>query len=125
MEFNRNYSRRMEILGIKDDYKGGIEYFENLTINKFKMLLDEGFIDPKDCQNESPSAYDFYNFMFKYPELNAHGYAVSPERDDYRVTIEGLAGAKTDDAKLKSDFIEFCKSASSLKTENKLYSWWD
>lgn len=128
--FNRDTKRRDEI--IFGDYKpeayklGGIRRFENLTLEQFKLLYDEKFIDPEDCQNSAPSAEDFINFMQENPQFTAHGYAVSPERNDYRVTIEGLDLDGETSEETKFNFVHFARHADEFTYEqHRLRCWWD
>ena len=127
--FNKDYQKRDKILGFKTDWKtatGGIAYFESLTIEQLDELLLNRFIDPGEYQNESPTTKDFYQFMSKFPMVVAHGYATSPDREDYRVTIEGLFAREADvnDA-LKKEFHTFCHEADEYEDAGDLYSWWD
>jgi hypothetical protein len=67
--------------------------------------------------------------MQNYPEVRAHGYVVSPDRDDYRVTIEGLECPEfklTEDSfGLYINFVKLCRHADELEINSELYSWWD
>lgn len=57
----------------------------------------------------------------------AHGYVVSPPREDYRVEIEGLEvhGEKACNH-LRAEFLKFCRTADELTDEpDHLRSWWD
>jgi hypothetical protein len=128
--FNKDTKRRAEILGIPDDYPfGGIRKFKNATAEQIKTLIDENFLAPSDTQNDSPTAKEFLEFMEEYPEVKAHGYVVSPDRDDYRVTIEGLECPEfklTEDSfGLYIDFIKLCRHADEFEIDSCLYSWWD
>jgi len=128
IKFNEDVERRAEILGIDTIfYVGGIQRFSGVTTEQLKALMDENFLDPKDAQNSSYTAKEFYDFMLEHPGVTAHGYAVSEARQDYRVTIEGMEGSfKTKDDLI--DFIYFCRDADSLdidKVELYAYSWWD
>ena len=68
----------------------------------------------------------FIDFMKKQPDVTAHGYAVSPKRDDYRVTIEGLwVPEEFVTPAIKAAFVEFCKDADELESDGELNSWWD
>ena len=57
-------------------YTGGLRLFNNLDATTLGKLLDEGFANPRERQNEAPSIKRIYNFMRQYPEYRAHGYAV-------------------------------------------------
>ncbi len=127
--FNKDYKTRDQLLGIQADWtsqSGGIEYIETITIDQLEKLLTDKFIDPNDYQNESPTTRTFYEFMARFPNVSAHGYAVSPERDDYRVTIEGLYVKESDvTSELKKQFSELCQEADEYYDQGELYSWWD
>ncbi len=64
--------------------------------------------------------------MEKYPVAKAHGYVVSPYRDDYRVTIEGLSVDRADvTPEVRNAFLDFSENADQLDTDGDLNSWWD
>jgi hypothetical protein len=129
--YNPDYERRDFLLGIDGDWDeknalGGIKSFGLIELDILEILFRERFIDPSDRQNESPTMQEFLGFMRKHPAAVAHGYAVSPNRDDYRVTIEGLrVPAKDVTWELEEAFAEFCGNADELVTNGELYSWWD
>lgn len=128
---NRDYHKRNEIL-FGDDivdgegWLGGTRRFEELNLSQLKELVDNEFIDLEDCQNCSPSVGDFLEFMSKYPKVLAHGYAVSHNRDDYRVSLEGLYFKGRVSKELLKDFVYLCRHADEFNIgDNTLYSWWD
>lgn len=126
MDMSKNDSRRVELLGIKGKYlSGGTESFDNLDVDTLRLLIEEGYADPEMNQNDSHTTNEFYEFMLKHPDIKAHGYAVSPDRDDYRMTIEGLSGEPTNDMETVADFIKLCRWADACSIEDGLYSWWD
>jgi hypothetical protein len=64
--------------------------------------------------------------MKSNPKFTAHGYAVSHERSDYRVSIEGVSCNKPYTKKELADFVHLCRRVDDLVIEDKkLYSWWD
>jgi len=127
--FNTDYEKRDKLLGIKPDWtgqNGGLEYIDEIKIDLLDKLLIDGFIDPEGYQNESPTTKEFYEFMNKFPKVSAHGYAISPQRDDYRITLEGLHVKESDvTTELKTEFFNLCKEADEYFDEGELYSWWD
>jgi hypothetical protein len=131
-EVNRDYQKRDRLLDIRVNWlkeaedNGGIEEFEGMNVKTLEELLLNGFILPWHCQNASPTVAEIFRFMAKYPQILASGYAVSPFREDYRVAIDGIYVDQDDvSSQLREDFIDFCKSASELLTNDNLYSWWD
>ena len=71
-------------------YGGGIRCFYDLSINQLKELIENNFIDLKECHNDAPPVSVFYNFMQKYPNYIASGYVVSIDREDYGTNLVGL-----------------------------------
>lgn len=113
-----------------------LRHFSNLFAYQLRGLLEEGFIDPLETQNGSPTVAEFLAFMERWPQVTCHGYAVGTERSDYRVTIEGLDCMHdiTDD--LFEAFKGFLDGASCGAGEEiavrpgrwdrgRLYCWWD
>ena len=105
---------------------GGVVRFDGLFVEDLNLLFEEGLIDPDDCQNESPAAAIFFDFMKLFPDVYAHGYVVSPFRSDSRVTIEGLAFKGNVSMDLRNAFVNLCREADDLRVgESSLFSWWD
>ena len=108
-------------------YTGGLRLFNNLDVNTLGKLLDEGFADPRERQNEAPSIKRIYNFMRQYPEYRAHGYTVEAERPDYRISLEGVEkqGGYADRKEL-SDFCKLFGHADELTADAAgMYCWFD
>jgi len=131
-KLNKNHLRRDQIIfGDKTpEYLGGVASFTGLTVKKLGELLRRNFADPEDCQNDSPSIKEFYEFAKKYSHLSIgfHGYVVSPERDDYRVSIEGLEYMGHLTTELAVDFTNLCRDADDFSVDTQqgfLYCWYD
>lgn len=127
-KLNKDIKRRAEILNIPADcLKGGTRRFDGASVEQIELLIKENFLSKYNCQNSSPTAEEFLDFMKQYPSAKAHGYVVSPERDDYRVTIEGLEMVAESEEEIDA-FYDFCRHASDLSVNKKklhAYSWWD
>jgi hypothetical protein len=128
-EYNMDYKTRDRLLNIGVYWEDGpedIAEFEDLGVATFAKLLEQKFIDPSFYQNRSPSVKDFPLFMMGYPRTIATGYAVSPFREDYRISVTGIyVPAEYVTPQLGEDFQEFCGDADELSTDNDLYAWWD
>lgn len=128
---NRDYHKRNEIvfgdnIVEGESWLGGCRHFDELDLSQLKELVENQFIDLEDAQNCSPTVGDFLEFMEKYPKVLAHGYAVSYNRDDYRVSLEGLSYKGRVTKELLKDFVYLCRHADEFNIEdNTLYSWWD
>jgi len=71
------------------NYLGGIRRFKCST-DKLRTLYAEDFVEANDRQNDSPSLEEFLEYVGDYPTATFECYAVCPEREDYRVTVEGV-----------------------------------
>ncbi|MCV3214498.1 hypothetical protein OGM63_13415 [Plectonema radiosum NIES-515] len=138
---NQDYHRRDEIVfGQRinwDEDFGGAERFQNLSLEQLEKLLEEGFANPQEKQNFSPTIEQFYEFgkncVAKGYNLVFIGYAISPDREDYRTSIEGIeVRVETEliesriDANLRDEFEKFAQSADETEINfSVLYAWWD
>ena len=128
MKFNYDDKRRCEIMGISFpvNYLGGCCGFEGLNLNQLNLLLNEGFIDPEEQQNCAPNTAEFKEFLEAYPDVTVHGYIISPDRTDYRVTIEGISYKGEVSTEMRQSFIEMFKFADEFDIEDdSLYCWFD
>ena len=132
MELNADIKRRDEILFGSFNPSmyllGGIRHFETdrSTIEK---LIDEGFADPDERQNDSPSIKEFLEYTEDHDLITFSGYAVSGDRHDYRVTIEQI-NAVIDDPDTLTKFVELFRYADELNLEYvdggyNMRAWWD
>ena len=109
---------------IKKDWHGeeatfdtGYVQLDGITAECLQKLIDSGFADSNDTQNEAPSIQEFLEFLRNHPEstLTAHGHMTTPTRPDARVSIEGLEGGLAQDD-LK-DFVEMFYQADELSID--------
>lgn len=131
-ELNLDTARRAEILGLPAEDADRFTYFNGLSAEGLRALLDENFASPDDQQNSSPSLAEFLDYMEGHPGVTAHGYAVETSRRDYRVSVEGLNLLRSDLpegadwAEESFDFLEFCRFADEFDHDaERLNSWWD
>ena len=100
-----------------DAYIGGVRYFENLSLDTLKTLLEKKYIEADERQNNSPTTAEIKAFMERYPDYTAHGYAVSINRRDYRVTLEGVSkGRGADSSQELEEFYSLFRYADKIKT---------
>lgn len=108
------------------DWCGGIRCFERLPLVALDILVKRGWADPSDTQNNSPSLGEMLEFMRKFPEVTAHGYAVEAKRFDCRVTVEGLEYDGEPSEEMKAEFTRVFRKADNFICNNKkLYCWYD
>lgn len=87
MIFHEDYDER--------NYHGGIRSFEKMDLLTAANLLQKGYLSLEEQQNNSPTVGEILEFCTTH-ELSKnwtlHGYAVSRDRADIRVSIEGIDG---------------------------------
>jgi len=130
-EHNKDAERREQII-FGESYdtekyrRGGIRHFDDLTAQQLRQLIDEKFMDPEDCQNLSPNNLEFLEFMEAHGGYGAEGYAISRERNDYRINIEGIHKKGPIDAEERVEFAKtFYAADEMLAAPGELYCWFD
>lgn len=106
-------------------YAGGVRRFTKLSLEQLQQLRQNHFISPLARQNNSPSVQEFQDFMEKYDGYTAMGYVVTPQREDCRVTLDGLEKSTpiTDPVEL-SEFQQLFRCADEIVI-NHTYVWYD
>lgn len=126
MKYNKDEKRRNEILAPYTITPGAFFYFQNLPPEVLETLIAEQFADPEINQNDSPTIGEFLAYMKEHPGCNCHGYAVSIDREDYRVSLEGLDQRSNLSHEAEIHFLKFCHGADEINTESEGYhAWWD
>ena len=87
----KDYTKKSSLNG------GGYIHFEKVPLKKLQELFKLGLLDKTDQQNDAPTAGEFMAIMKKNSGLTAHGYIITTERDDDRISIEGVEGLVTAD----------------------------
>ncbi len=130
---NRDYLKRDSIIFGKyepETYFGGCKNF-HCSYETMKKLVDENFIELNECQNYSPYTKDFMELLSPEDDVRFMAYAITPERPDYRVTIEGVDIVIPDDDFDKvSLFTESFRGADEFSLQHDgnnyyLHAWWD
>lgn len=129
--FNKNYEAREQIIfGFgeeydKKNYPGGCRNFENMSVETLQRLVDEKFAEPDDCQNCAPTIGELLEYGKSHKGVVFGGYAVSADRDDYRVSIDTV-NQTFDNADELAAFSKAFRDADefSVTTESG-YAWWD
>lgn len=133
--YNRDYATRDTIIfGSPIDWQNcclsGIHSFEALTVDQLQELLDRGFADPTERQNFSPTIGELFQFgqsqKIKGFDWTFQGYVVSPNREDYRVSIDGIEWRGDACYQIIADFEVIAQNADELNIEpDFLRAWWD
>ena len=120
-----NDKRRHELVNLGfDGKKYDVRYFNELTYDNLQKLIAEGFADPDDMQNSSPSIGEIAEFLKANPFFTAHGYIVCPERDDVRVSLEGVESAHLLNRTELEAFVEMFRHADEFSL-NPPRAWYD
>lgn len=107
---------------------GGCCSFDELSVADAKELMHRGFIDPEDTQNSSPTMQEFLDFCDDGTGIwTLHGYAVSPDRTDCRITFEGVRSSGPLSAEQTVDFLMTFRDADELYggVNETAYCWYD
>lgn len=130
---NKDYNRRDFIIFGEYDpstYWGGCKRF-TCTKDTMQQLIAEDFIDLDECQNDSPTTNEFMEYTEDFEDVIFNCYAISPDRGDYRITIEGLdiEVADSDYDKITM-LVENFRYADEFSFEHVpdaycLHAWWD
>lgn len=123
---NHDDEERINIIGLSGEYSGGIERFDNLNAYQLQQLIDYNFMELEECHNNAPSNGDVLEFLNTFPDFVAGGYTVSPEREDYRVSIESIKLDRKPTYAEQQAFIRLCRYADDFEcSDNGCYAWFD
>lgn len=109
-------------------YMGGLRRFDNLSLDQINQLDELGAINRNDCQNNAPSAGEMIDFLRSRDTEGwyVHGYCISPERSDFRISFEGVVKKSSPTRKDIIDFAKRFKWADEFDIdENGLRCWYD
>lgn len=130
-KFNKDSKERDSIIfgepqKWKNNRGGGIVQFDSLLAEQLDELVRLKHADPETRQNNSPSIASFLEFLQENPKFRATGYIVSPDREDYRVSIEGITYDGDASKEEIITFVHFCNGADELELDSEsLRAWWD
>lgn len=115
----------------ENKYLGGIRRFE-CSLDVLKELVEKNYAAEDECQNCSPYIKDFIELAEESDlDIEFECYAVSPARDDYRVTVEGMDVVIPDtDFDNITYYVESLHFADEFSFEHRgsnyyLHAWWD
>ena len=127
-DYNKDDNRRREILAdyFHDEGRGGITRFSGVPLSVLQTLLNERFADPDESHNSAPTIDEIRAFMTCWPRVTCHGYFVHIDRDDYRVSIEGVDYKGLPNLDWVMDFVKQFRFADEFVCNpNQLYCWYD
>lgn len=136
MNLNNDYNTRDQLLFGQDYdpelYTGGIRYFDDISYSLLKKLVDMQFANPEECQNDSPSINELLSAFEDYEDyISFSGYSVSPDRRDYRISIDEIKiEIPKDNTDMLSYAVEYYRYAdefhlSAAHGNFYVIAWWD
>ena len=109
-----------------DAYAGGCRFFDGLTLEALDALIRDNLIRLEERQNDGTSVRQMREFMNTFDGYKANGYAVTFDRNDYRVTLTGLD--KPTQAATEGELAAFCElfqHADLFQTRGEMHCWFD
>lgn len=102
------------------DWVGGIRHYRELDAKTLTQLIEKGYADPDENQNCAPTIGYILTVLKEHSDLTAHGYVVSRDRDDARISIEGVEGVCDLETAL------LFRNADDFSYQNgEFYCWYD
>ena len=108
-------------------WSGRSRHVHSVPPDVIELLIQKGYLKRNESQNESPTTEQFLRFMKRWRQYTvlAHGYEISKERDDCRITIEGIEVEHPPtirDHRFAEDWFELTNGADEC---NEFSCWWD
>lgn len=106
-----------------DDYA----HFSEMTPETARKLLDAGYADPEESQNDAPTFEEMTVFCEQHPGFTLHGYVIGGDRDDARTTAEGVQGT-AQSIEAMFDFVEMFRYADDCDFNRETlncFCWYD
>ena len=113
-----------------EKYSGGCRRF-TCDRTLLKKLVENGYADPREQQNESPTIKEFIEYTEDFEDAEFECYAISPKRIDCRITVEGIdIKVHEDEYDKVSYLVETFRWADEFSFEHirhdyYLHAWWD
>ena len=99
--------------------------FDGMNYATALTAVKNGWANPEETQNESPSIKEIMEFLKVNPSFTAIGYVVTPEREDTRISFEGVIATKEPSKKEYKAYVEMCRSADEFDNKFPYRAWYD
>ncbi len=99
--------------------------FEGLSYKDLLTCIKKGWADPEETQNSSPSIQELADFLKDNPAFKAHGYVVSPRREDRRISLEGVKAYKRPSPRSVQAFLKMFRQADECDVVMPYRAWYD
>lgn len=114
------HEARCRALGFRYQVRD-IAHFSS-TPDVLEKLLEDGYADPNDRQNDAPTYSELVEFAKTVPGSRLLGYVVTPTRPDCRITIEEIQIPKDSD---RDACVKFAVFAHGSDEFDGFRAWWD
>ena len=122
---------RADILRSGANYKGkdyeDYSHFDSMPPETARLLMKKTYAVASDAQNDSPTFREMVEFCEQHPGFMLHGYVIGGDRDDARITAEGVQGTAKDIDGL-FDFVGLFGRADDCDFDRETlncYCWYD
>lgn len=109
-------------------YLGGLRRFDNLSLEQIEQLDELEILEMNDRQNNAPSIGEMIDFL-RERETDGwciHGYCISPDRPDFRISFEGVAKKTPPNCQDVIDFSMMFRLADEFNAnQDGLRCWYD
>jgi hypothetical protein len=102
-----------------------IFWFEGLSYKDLLTCIKKGWADPEETQNSSPSIQELADFLEDNPAFKAHGYVVSPGREDRRISLEGVKACRRPSPRSVQAFFGMFRQADECDIVMPYRAWYD
>ncbi len=112
----------------EDKVKSGaydIFNFEGLEFEDAKECVRKGWLNLNENQNESPTVGEIIEFLRSNPSFSAIGYVVNPEREDTRISFEGVIAIKEPTPEEYKAYVDMFRTADEFDNEMPFRAWYD
>ena len=126
-ELNQDDEERINIIGLAGDYSvGGQERFKGLEAYQLRTLLENNFMKWDSRHNDAPINESVLDLLETHPVFRAGGYVISPNRDDYRVSIDTIHASGEVSEEARQAFISLCRYADDFASSpEESFAWYD
>jgi hypothetical protein len=105
---------------------GGISRFKGVPLSLLEKLIFDGFVYLGKWNTCAGVQDLFLPFLRRHPDFTAHGYSVSKERQDSRITIEGIECKASMKLETVIDFANTFRHADDFKlSSSHARCWYD
>lgn len=126
-EYNKDWKVRDNMLNVSPEVSRNGRYdilrFDNMPADILQKMVDLRFADPDERQNDSPSIGEILEFLKENPNFTAFGYAVTVERPDYRISIEGVESSDYDPRQI-ANFVDLFRFADEFEVSKDYQRAW-